>query len=206
MDQPTTGPASAEDDRRLARRALAGDQEAFTLLVRRHQRHVARIVGGFFRQRETVEDVAQEVFLKAYQALASWRAEVPMARWLARIAVNASYDQLRRQRRGREVPISQIAADVPGLWDRLLAPEDHDAEAFWRREDARLAAERLLARLAPAERLVLTLTALHELPVAEVARLTGWSRVNVKVRALRARRKLRGMLERERQHNGGGSR
>jgi RNA polymerase sigma-70 factor (ECF subfamily) len=194
LDDATTRPATVDDDRRLVRRVLDGDQEAFTLLVRRHQRHVARIAGRFFRQRETAEDVAQDVFLKAFQALPGYRGEVPMEHWLARIAVNACYDQLRRQRRGREIAVSQIAENVPEFWERLAAPDAADEGGFWRREDARLSAERALALLSPADRLVLTLMVLDELSVREVARLTGWSAANVKVRAFRARRRLRRLL------------
>ncbi len=196
MDDARVQPASVDDDRRLVGRALDGDQEAFTLLVRRHQRHVARIVGRFFRQRETIEDVAQEAFLKAFQALGSWRGEVPIERWLARIAVNACYDQLRRQRRGREIAASQLADDLPEFWDRLTAPAATDEDDFWRRQDARVAAEKALALISPAERLVLTLMVLEELSVREVAQLTGWSVANVKVRAFRARRRLRRLLDR----------
>jgi RNA polymerase sigma-70 factor (ECF subfamily) len=198
--------AGGEDDRRLARRVLDGDQEAFTLLVRRHQRQVAAMAGRFFRRRETVEDVTQEVFLKAYQALPSFRGDVPLAHWLARITTNTCYDRLRAQRRTPEVVVAGTGESSAEFWDRLAADDAADGDAFWRREDARLTAEALLARLSPADRLVLTLLVLQELDVTEVARLTGWSRVNVKVRALRARRRMRRLLEQGPPRRAGGVR
>lgn len=198
--------AGDQDDRRLVRRVLDGDREAFTLLVDRHQRHVAGMAGRFFRRREVIEDVSQEVFLKAFQALATYRGEVPLRHWLSRIATNACYDRLRAQRRSPEIAVAELTDSPPDFWERLAAPETADDETFWRREDARLTAEALLARVPPADRLVLTLLVLQELPIAEVARLTGWSRVNVKVRALRARRRLRQLIDDARPQRAGGER
>ncbi len=206
MIAATADAAGGEDDRGLVRRVLDGDQEAFTLLVRRHQRQVATMAGRFFRRREAVEDVAQEVFLKAYQALPSFRGEVPVAHWLARITTNTCYDRLRAMRRTPEAVVAGTGESPADFWDRLAADDAADGDAFWRREDARLTAEALLARLSPADRLVLTLLVLQELDVAEVARLTGWSRVNVKVRALRARRRMRRLLEERPPRRAGGDR
>lgn len=180
-------------DRELVARALAGDGGAFEEIVNAHYAQVARIAGRFFRRPEAVEDVCQEVFVKAYGALRDYRGEVPLAHWLSRVAVNACYDQLRRKR--PETSLSALAEDAPHALDRLLA-SDHPEES----EAARVTAEQLLSRLAPAERLVLTLTVLEELPVKEVARLTGWSQTNVKVRAFRARARLKKMIAQETRH------
>ena len=185
----------AAADRELARRAGDGSEEAFETLVHRHAPGVTRIAGRFFRRREVVEEIVQEVFVKAFTSLASYRGDVPLSHWLSRIAVNACYDQLRRKKARPEVSVSEIAEDVPGFLEQLRAPEGSDAAAFWEREEARLASERALAMLSPPERLVLTLMVLEELPVAEVSRMTGWSPSNVKIRAFRARHKLRKLLE-----------
>ena len=174
-----------EDDVRLVRRLRGGDQAAFEELVGRAWPRVARIAGRFFRQADAIDDIAQEVFVKAYVGLESWEARVPLEHWLTRIAVNACYDELRRRRRttgreGRE-PAAELSGD-PHVWER---------------EETRLWAAQVLAQLPPAERLVLTLTVLEDLSVAEVAEMTGWSKVNVKVRAFRARRRLKKLLDAE---------
>jgi len=185
-------------DRRLADRCLAGGDEAFEELVRRHQAKVFRVAGRFFRQRDVVEEVAQEVFLKAFLALPAYRGEVPLEHWLCRITVNACYDLLRQRRRTAGTPGGPARGENPDPLQLLPdRPEDRPDEEFWRREQSRDLAERILTRLSPAERIVLTLLVLEELPVAEVARLTGWSRVNVKVRAFRARRKLQQVMQAE---------
>ena len=78
------------DDGVLVQRTLAGDRGAFAALVRRHQGLVFRIAGGFLRNRADVEEVAQEVFLRAFQALPGFRTEAPFGPWVARIATRAS--------------------------------------------------------------------------------------------------------------------
>jgi RNA polymerase sigma-70 factor (ECF subfamily) len=177
------GPATEVPDGWLAASAASGDGEAFDELVRRHQPRLLKLAGRFFRRPEVVEEVVQEAFLKAYTSLDGFRGERPFGHWLTRITVNASYDQLRRQRARPET-----ALDEASVLDLLASPDGSESEL------ARITAEQLLTRLAPEERLVLTLTVLEELPVRDVARLTGWSIPNVKVRAFRARRKLRRAL------------
>jgi RNA polymerase sigma-70 factor, ECF subfamily len=173
------------DDVRLVRRIRDGDQAAFDELVRRAYPPVARIAGRFFREPFAIDEIAQEVFVKAFLALGSWEARVPLQRWLSRITVNACYDELRRRRR----------TTAPA--GRAPAAELADDPLMWEREETRLWATQVLARLPAAERLVLTLTVLEDLSVAEVAELTGWSKVNVKVRAFRARRRLKRILQDE---------
>lgn len=196
--KPATGEARARDrseDLALAARIADGDGAAFEALVERWYGHVSRIVGRFFRRQEIAEEVRQDVFVKVYSKIDSYRGEMPLEHWLARVAVNACYDQLRRDARRPETPIADLTDDAGEFFDRLRAAPGRERDAFWEREEARLTAERLLETLAPAERLVLTLMVLEERSVAEVAELTGWSRANVKVRAFRARGRLRKTLD-----------
>ena len=179
-------------DRRLAERIAGGDEAAFDELVERHFAHVARIAGRFFRQPDAAEEIHQEVFLKAFTSIGTYRGEVPLEHWLARIAVNACYDALRRNRRRPEAPMGPVPDSSAD--SRSSESEADDGASFWRREQARIAADEMLAMLAPAERLVLTLMVLEDRTAAEVADLTGWSVVNVKVLAFRARGKLKALL------------
>lgn len=180
-------------DRALAAAILGGDESAFEALIGRLYPRVARIAGRFFRQPDAIEEIAQDVFVRAFVNMKGYRAEMPLEHWVSRIAVNACYDQLRRKQRKPETAISQVADDPAEFLGRIADPacDRH----YWEREEARLCAEQLLAMLEPAERLVLTLMVLEELSVAEVARLTGWSSANVKVRAFRARSRLKKLVE-----------
>jgi RNA polymerase sigma-70 factor (ECF subfamily) len=173
-------------DERLVAAVLDGDDGAFAVLAARHKRQVLRIAARFSRTPEELEELGQEIFLSAYEDLGQYRGEAPFSHWLSRIAVRRCYDLLRK--RSREI------GTVP-LDEEILCQAGPSATG---REDAaaaRAVLDRALMRLRPAERLVITLLELEDRTVREVAVLTGWSEVNVKVRAFRARRALRRILE-----------
>ncbi|MBA4387174.1 MAG: RNA polymerase sigma factor [Verrucomicrobia bacterium] len=168
-------------DEYLIRSALDGDDEAFAVLVRRHRQKVFGIAGRFARHDHELDDLAQEIFLKAYRNLGRFRQESPFEHWLSRIAVRTCYDALRKRRReGSEVPIDDLAIVAENDIEPMRAKELLD---------------RALVRLSAEQRLVITLLELEERSVREVAALTGWSETNVKVRAFRAREALKRILE-----------
>jgi RNA polymerase sigma-70 factor (ECF subfamily) len=191
-DSPDAGtPADAA----LVARVLGGADEAFAELFARHRRRVARIAGRFFRRPEQIEEVLQESFTKAFFALSDFssRREESFAAWLARIAFNVCYDELRRQRRRPESALADISEEeAAALAHRLRAEaEGGGVESAAVSRDL---AEKLLARLAPEDRLVLVLLEVEGLSVAEIAGALGWSSAKVKVRAHRARASLRRAL------------
>ncbi len=167
---------------RLIRATLAGDEEAFAALVRRHQARVFRLAGRFFRQRQDVEEVAQETFLRAWLKLGTYSARAPFEHWLTRLCLRCAYDRLRRH--------GQAAAESGPRHE----PRD-PAAAPAGDPTARIEVERLLAGLQPADRFLLVLLEVEGWSVAEIAERLGLSRVNVKVRAHRARQRLRRVLE-----------
>jgi RNA polymerase sigma-70 factor (ECF subfamily) len=171
-------PGAEGDEARLVAASRGGDGEAFSRLVRVHQRRVFRLAGRFFREREDVEDVAQETFLTAWRKLDTYRAKAPFEHWLTRVCLNCCYARLRRQRPS-ELPLEGDLAS-------------HDADP-----SARLEVERLLRALKPEERFILLLLDGEGWSVADIAQRLGWTKVNVKVRAHRARKKLRRLLEQE---------
>jgi len=168
-------------DERLIQSTLAGDDEAFAALVRRHRQKVFGIAWRFARNGHELDDVCQEIFVKAYRNLPEFRGEAPFEHWLSRIAVRTCYDLLRKTRRERgNVPLDGVE----------IAVEDNVSPAR-AAEVLRWAMDKLSAD----ERMVITLLELEEHSVREVAGLTGWSEANVKVRAFRARRSLKKILE-----------
>ncbi|MET0646708.1 MAG: sigma-70 family RNA polymerase sigma factor [Pyrinomonadaceae bacterium] len=189
---PTREPERA--DAELAALARGGDESAFEELFRRHRRRVALIASRFFRQREQVEEVVQESFTKAYFALGEFGGgrEASFAAWLARIAFNTSYDELRRQKRRPEGALEDLTEEESSrLAERLRPGSDAEGAAV-----SRDLASKLLARLSPDDRLVLVMLDVEGLSVAEIAGLLGWTGSKVKVRAHRARAHLRRVLER----------
>ena len=172
-------PEHESAEAQLVAASRKGDPDAFAELVRLHQRRVFRLVGRFFRRPEDVEDAAQDTFLTAWRKLSTYRAEAPFEHWLTRVCLNCCYGSLRRQKPGDE-------ASVP--LDGEPAVEGADPTAT-------LEVERLLRPLPTADRFILLLLHGEGWSVAEIARRLGWTSVNVKVRAHRARKKLRRLLE-----------
>jgi RNA polymerase sigma-70 factor (ECF subfamily) len=186
-DEPT--------DDALVAAAGAGDEVAFEHLFERHRRQVGRIAGRFFPQRDQVEEIIQDTFTKAYFALGTYHGthEASFRAWLTQIAVNSCYDQLRRARRRPEQALSEInEGEGRDLGTLLRAPRSDVESALISRD----LAVKLLTRLSPDDRMVLTLLDVEGFSVAEIATLTGWSVSKVKVRAHRARAHLRRVLKR----------
>ncbi len=177
-------------DGALVQRALQGDQKAFETLVRRYERLVFRIAGGFLRDRRDVEDVAQEAFLRAFQALNRFRPDAPFGPWIAQIATRLCYDRLRAIR-GREVG-----------WEDLSPTEQKAAQAAagGASSDISVAnrdlAERVLQSLSPKERQVLMLLDVYGYTSAEAAEILGCSALAVRIRLHRARRSMERVAER----------
>jgi len=198
-DEETTSGRSGEfDEDDLIRRTLGGDHDAFELLVRRFSPRVFNIIGSFFRRRDMIEDIAQEVFTKAFFSLASFTLGRSFEAWVAKIAVNACYDQLRAMRRRSENQTPQYAAEQEDDWlelQMLQAARDRHASAERQREAADTA-ERLLTKLDPEDRVVLVLMDRDGYSVSEISEMTGWGQSKVKVRAFRARRVLRAAMKR----------
>jgi len=172
------------------------DQDASRELVEHCQALVWKLVRAHRSRSIPDEDLAQEVFLKLFSRLDRYepRDGIPFEHWLSRLAVRTCLDALRTERR-RPQPADPPLSDAAGEWLETLRRDDASPPI-----DEVLAArelvDALLARLPPKDRLVLTLLDMEERSVAEVSAITAWSRTLVKVRAFRARRWLRAVVER----------
>jgi RNA polymerase sigma-70 factor (ECF subfamily) len=180
-----------ENEDALIDLARQGDHEAFGSLVRRYERLVFRIAGGFLRDRAEVEDIAQEAFLRAFQAIGRFRPGARFGPWIGRIAVNLCYDRL-RQRRGRielswdDLPPSE--QDTAGRMAKGRPPDDAMA--------ARELAGRLLLALSARDRQVLVLVDALGYTPTEAAELAGCSALVLRVRLHRARGRARELAAR----------
>jgi RNA polymerase sigma-70 factor (ECF subfamily) len=170
---------------------LKGDAGSFEPLVQKYSPRVFATARRYARRESEVEDIAQEVWVKAFQKLGSFRGEAPFEHWLMRLAVRTCYDFLRGHQRKRELSFSDLS-DPEGDWlERFVGqPEQGNEHA----EAARQLVERILEQLTPAGRLIITLLEIEERSVKEIAALTGWSIPLVKVRAFRARAEMKKVL------------
>ncbi len=180
-------------DTELIAAVLNGDAASFEGLIRKYQPKVFATARRYARRESEVEDIVQEVFIKAFQKLSSYRGEAPFEHWLMRMAVRTCYDYLRAHQRNRETPMSEMTVQDSDWLEQFVAAPGRDLQAA---DAARLIIEKVLARLSPAARLVITLLEIEERSVKEIAALTGWSLSLVKVRAFRARAEMRRLLER----------
>jgi RNA polymerase sigma-70 factor (ECF subfamily) len=192
----TENPTRDSADDALIARTLSGDERAFEQLARRHAPRVFAIARRFFRSPETAEDIAQETFTRAFFALAGFRQGASFAHWLGKIAINNCYDEMRRRKQRGEWLLTEMAEDEQTWLESKLAAVSlanhiHANE----RERATEVAKKLLARLPAEDRLVLILLHAEECSMPEIAEIMGWRPTKVKMRAFRARRKMRRALE-----------
>lgn len=178
---PPAGPRPPDPDiRALIAASLADDERAFAELVRRHKDRVVRLAARFARTPADLDEIAQEVFVKAHRSLHRFHHDAPFEHWLCRIATRCCQDYLRRlYRRNRFTSLDALRSDgfeppsAPGADPRV--------------ETLLLA----LRRLRPDQQTVLTLLELEGHTIRDIALFTGLSESNVKVRAHRARLALR---------------
>jgi RNA polymerase sigma-70 factor, ECF subfamily len=180
-------------DAELIAAVLRGETPSFELLVKRYQPRIFATARRYARRESEVEDIVQEIFIKAFQKLGSYRAEAPFEHWLMRLAVRTCYDFLRGHQRNRETSFTDISVrDTDWLEQFVVEPSTSRENAIAARE----LVDKILEQLTPAARLVITLLEIEERSVKEIAALTGWSIPLVKVRAFRARAEMRKCLQR----------
>jgi RNA polymerase sigma factor (sigma-70 family) len=169
------------------------DQIAARELVEHLYPLVIRIVRSHLPRRVAEEDLAQDIFLKMFTRLDQYKGAVAFTHWVSRIAVTTCIDQLRAQKRRPEFRWADLSEQEAEVLDSVLTSEGDVAvnDAYAARE----LVAKLLDQLKPEDRLVLQLLDLEQRSVAEISTLTGWNPSLVKVRAFRARGKLKKLFE-----------
>ena len=178
----------------LARHAQDGDESAFAEIVRRYSPRVFSVASRFFRQRSLVEEAAQEVFLKAFTQLGSFEGRGSLEGWLTRIATNTCLNMLRGSKRRPELTVSDLSEEEDRWLEQQMAEiEQPSVENNLVAADL---ADRLLSVLSAEDKQALLMIDGEQASIKEVAEATGWSESKVKVRAFRARKKIREAMER----------
>jgi len=174
--------------------ALRDDEEAARELVRRLYPFVLKMVRSHRPKRAAEEDLCQMIFIKIFQNLKQYSGAVPLEHWVSRIAINTCLNQIAAEKARPELRHADLSEEQEAVVENLAHTSDEIAP------DQQFAARDLVARLLdtlkPAERLVIDLQYLQEKSVEEIRAITGWSTALVKVRAFRARQKLKAQLAR----------
>jgi RNA polymerase sigma-70 factor (ECF subfamily) len=175
-----------------------GSDAAARRLVERIYPVVIRIVRSHLPARCDEEDAAQEVFLKMFSRLEQYRGDSPFPHWVSRIATNTCLDLLRRWKARPEVRFADLTVTEEALLQAAARTDEDEAlsaDAPVCQADSAALVEKLLSGLKPDQQLVVRLLEVEQQSVREVCDRTGWSASKVKMTALRARRKLAGLLQ-----------
>lgn len=174
-------------------RVRGHDEAAARELVDHLYPQVSRIVRKHLPRRVLEEDLMQEIFMKMFTRLDQYQGAVPFNHWVSRIAVSTCIDHLRAQQRRPELRWADLSEKEAEVLDAVLTNERAVApdEALAARE----LVDKLLAQLKPEDQLVIRLLDLEQRSIAEISAQTGWNGPLVKVRAFRARRKLRKLFQ-----------
>lgn len=178
----------ARDEIAQIHRIRNGAPDEFAEVVRRHQSRVFAILSRYERDTQLVEDLAQDTFVKAWKALAQFDGRAPFEHWLSRIAAHVAIDHI-RARRDREVRFTDLGDEA------LNWLQDVDSGRSPNPAAAREILDLAMQKLGAEDRLVITLLEIEEYSVKEICERTGWTSVVTRVRAFRARAKLRRALE-----------
>lgn len=164
--------------------------------MRRYSPRVFRFASRYLKQRELVEEAAQEVFLKAYTELDKFEGRGSLEGWLTRITTNTCLNIIRSSKRRPELTVADLTTDESTWLESRMADTARERHQSTERSIvAADLADRLLDTLSADDRLVITLIDGEDASVSEVVELTGWSQSKVKVQAFRARRRLRKAVE-----------
>ena len=179
-------------EQHVVRQVLAGANERFEILIREYQSRIFATARKYARRESEIEDIVQEVFIRAYQKLSTYRAEAPFEHWLMRLAVRVCYDFLRSHQKNRESSFTDITDDNCSFLERYVSDPHPDAE---RHAAIRTLIYRILEQLSPRSRQVIVMQELEGKSIKEISSLTGCSISLVKVRAFRARKEMRKIIE-----------
>jgi RNA polymerase sigma-70 factor (ECF subfamily) len=186
MDDPDAGV--------LVAAALQHDDEAARQLVRRLYPLVTKVVRSHRPRRTSEEDLCQMIFIRMFQKLAQFSGKVPLEHWVSRIAVNTCLNQIAAEKVRPELRHADLSEEEQAVVENLATSSEDLAPD--RQLASRELVEHLLELLKPAERLVIDMIYLQGRTVEEIRKLTGWSAPLVKVRAFRARQKMKAHLGR----------
>ncbi len=174
-----------EEELSLIKQIIDGEESLFNKFIIEYSPRVLSVVRGVLYNREDAEEIAQDVFVKAYFSLKSFRGDCSFSTWLYRIAYNMAISKI-RQKKGSFIQIDNLS--IPD--DRISASEKvNDQEELQKQLNI------LLEELSPSDRFMILSFYMHQKSIIEIAEITGMSESNVKVRLHRIKKRMSLMLK-----------
>lgn len=177
------------NDTMLIEESIRGNQQAYAQLVAKHEKLVKATIGRYIQTHDDAEEVFQDTFLRAFQALPDFRGDAKLGSWLCKIAASVALNRLRSKQYRKGLAESGEINDGLQIGVRAegsLRMEKQET-AFWLRQ--------AIDKLPDSDSEVLHMFYFHERTIEEICQLTGLSESNVKSRLARARQKLKGIIE-----------
>ena len=160
------------DDAKLIEAVLRGDIASFEPLIEKYQSRIFVIARRYAKREDEVEDIVQEVFIKCYQKLNTYRGEAPFEHWLMRLTIRTCYDFLRKHQRSKELLWSNLSEAEQNWLQDHVHYETNGVDVSIEIQEL---AQKALDCLSPASRLIITLLEIEDRSVKEIVELTGWS-------------------------------
>ena len=197
VPKPTNASCSGlAADAALVIAAQNGNEQAFEMLVKRHEQRILAVAHSYTRAREDAQDVVQQTFQNAFVHLHSFEGKSSFSTWLTRIAINQALMLLRHRRGMHEVPVGESSDREETSWHLEMPDSSSDPEANCARRERAQILTAALGNLRPGVRRAIELRELGELSTSDTAQLMGLSVGAVKARIFHGKRKLRGILRR----------
>lgn len=190
-DAPPSMPPTAADDAALVQAVLAGAPGAFERLVRQYQGLCWHIVDRMVRHPEDTRELCQEAFLRVHRYLHQYRSESPLKAWIGQVAYSVAKRHLERRR----IPLAEAADGADGMALAESVGQDFDLETACAEDEAQSLLHAAIEALPPLQRTLLTLYHLDEVPIGEIASMTGLAEGTIKSHLFRSRKHLRAILE-----------
>jgi RNA polymerase sigma-70 factor (ECF subfamily) len=184
-----TGPDQPPAPETLLPAIREGDETAAAALIERLYPFILKIVRSYRTRRTGEEDLCQMIFARLFQRLHQYSGAAPLEHWVSRLAVNTCLNQIEKERIRPELRYADLSEGQAQIVEQLARTSAEIPDEY--RAEAREIVHQLLEQLAPKDRLIITLLHLEERSIAEIKALTGWNATLIKVRAFRARQKLK---------------
>jgi RNA polymerase sigma-70 factor (ECF subfamily) len=191
MASPPSPQAILDADQALVEAVAAGRPGAFERLVREYQNLCWHVVDRMVRHPDDTRELCQEVFLRIHQSLHQYRGESALKSWIAKVAYSVAKRHLERKR----IPIAEGLDDENGLSLAERVASDFNLETSTASAERHAHLHAAMLALPPLQRTLLTLYHLEEMPIGEIAGLTGLAEGTIKSHLFRSRKLLRGILE-----------